>query len=162
MSVSSRRRAHFHILHPIVTFRRLKLEKCQNWSLNGAPNQIKCHQNAIQNTCSFHSCFWFVFDQKWTPKWSPKWPWTRLFFTHFSNVVPDLALGPTSVHFWVILGAPRLHFGLILALFGGPQSFNFGTHGLPTAYVLEFVDNLFLEQITSHIDSGTWYSRPMF
>ena len=40
------------------------------------------------------------------------------FSRHFSHVVPDLALGPTFVHFWLILGPPGLHFGLILFRFG--------------------------------------------
>ena len=60
----------------------------------------------------------------------PKMALETHFFSHFSHVVPNLAFGPTLVHFWLILGAPRLHFGLILAPFWGPQSFNFGTHGL--------------------------------
>ena len=162
MSVSSRRRAHFHI------FTRSSRFALQSWKSVkiGSNMELQIRQNATKTPSEIHVFFTPVFDsffdQKWLPKWSPKWPWTPLFFSHFSNVVPDLALGPTSVNFWVILGAPRLHFGLILALFGGPQSFNFGTHGLPTAYVLEFVDNLFLEQITSHTDSGTSYPRPMF
>ena len=47
----------FSHFHPIATFHSPKLEKCQNWVQNGAPNQTKCHQNAIQNTCIFQSCF---------------------------------------------------------------------------------------------------------
>ena len=85
-------------------------------------------------------------------------PGDPLFFTHFSHVVPNLVLGVTFVHFWTTFGPPRLHFGFIWVPFLAPKA----SILVPTAYVLEFLDNPFLEQNTSHTDSGTWYPRPMF
>ena len=59
-------------------------------------------------------------------------------------MVPNLALGATFVNFWLILGSPGLHFGLILVPFLARKA----PILVPTAYVLEFLDNLFLEQKT--------------
>ena len=108
-----------------------------------------------------------------------------LFFSHFSHVVPNLVLGPTFVHFWVIVGPPRLHFGIILLHFGliwapffCPPQLPFSHHMpseisehyflehpsgssnnlrrlLDTADVLEICANRFLEHRTSHTDMIT-------
>ena len=98
----------------------------------------KIDQNATKTPSKTHLFFApFVasfFCQKCPPKWSPKCHWSPLFQGHFSHVVPDLALGPTFVHFWTILVPPGLHFGLIWVPFWPhfgplvcPLRFNFGT-----------------------------------
>ena len=144
MSVSSRRRAHFHI------FTRSSLFALQSWKSAkfGSKMELHIRQNATKTPSKIHVFFTPVFDtffdQKWIPKWNPKWPWTPLFFSHFSHVVPNLALGATFVYFGFILGSPGLHFGLILVPFLPPKA----PILVPTAYVLEFLDNLFLKQNT--------------
>ena len=71
-----------------------------------------------------------------------------IIFHMWSQTSPLVPLLSTFGSFWV----PR---GSILAsfwpLFGAPKA----SILVPTAFVLEFIDNPFLEQNTSHTDSGT-------
>ena len=149
MSVSSRRRAHFHI------FPRSSLFALQSWKSAkiGSKMEVQIGQNVAKTPSTIHVFFTPVFDaffdQTWAPKWSPKCHWSHLFFSHFSHVVPNLVLGLTCVHFWATFGPPRLHFGIIWVPFLAPKA----SILVPTAYVLEFLEKQFLEQNTSHTDA---------
>ena len=85
----------------------------------------------------------------------PGHPFFSVIFHMWSQTSPLVPLWSTFGSFWVPRGSILASF---CPLFGAPKA----SILVPTAFVLEFIDNLFLEQNTSHTDSGTWYPRPMF
>ena len=125
------------------------------WSSKSDKMSLKRHPKYM---FFFTPAFDSFFDQKRTPKWSPKWHWSHFWGIQFSHVVPDLVLGATFVNFGVVLGSPGLHFGFILVPVLAPEA----PMLVPTAYVLEFLDNPFLEHLMSHTDMNTLQRHAYF
>ena len=158
MSVSSRRRAHFHIFTRSSLFAVQSWKSAQigsKWSSKSDKMSLKRHQTYMYFSHLFLTRFLIKNEPQNGAQNGPGHAFSSDFLDMWSQTSPLVPLLSTLGSFLVLRGFILASFW---PLFWGPKA----SILVPTAYVLEFLDNPFLEQNTSHTDSGTWYPRPMF